>query len=153
MSNGLKHIVSIKELSVDDIEPILDLAEEMVPIAEGKEKSDDLEGKILATLFFEPSTRTRLSFEAAMKRLNGKCIGFARAGTSSVKKGETLADTIRVAAGYADIIVLRHPQEGSAQLAADFSDKPVLNAGDGAGHHPTQTLLDLFTIKKEMGSI
>ncbi len=153
MSNGLEHIVSIKELSVDDIEPILDLAEEMVPIAEGKEKSDDLEGKILATLFFEPSTRTRLSFEAAMKRLNGKCIGFARAGTSSVKKGETLADTIRVAAGYADIIVLRHPQEGSAQLAADFSSKPILNAGDGAGHHPTQTLLDLFTIRKEMGSI
>ena len=153
MSNGLKHIVSIKELSIDDIEPILDLAEEMQPIAEGKKKSDDLEGKILATLFFEPSTRTRLSFEAAMKRLNGKCIGFARAGTSSVKKGETLADTIRVAAGYADIIVLRHPQEGSAQLAADFSDKPILNAGDGAGHHPTQTLLDLFTIRKEMGSI
>ncbi|MFW6197195.1 MAG: aspartate carbamoyltransferase [Thermoplasmatota archaeon] len=153
MSNGLKHIVSIKELSVDDIEPILDLAEEMVPIAEGKKKCDDLDGKILATLFFEPSTRTRLSFEAAMKRLSGKCIGFARAGTSSVKKGETLADTVRVAAGYADIIVLRHPQEGAAQLAADFSDKPVLNAGDGAGHHPTQTLLDLFTIRKEVGSI
>lgn len=153
MSNGLKHIVSIKELSVDDIEPILDLAEEMQPIAEGKKKSNDLEGEILATLFFEPSTRTRLSFEAAMKRLSGKCIGFARAGTSSVKKGETLADTIRVAAGYADIIVLRHPQEGSAQLAADFSEKPILNAGDGAGHHPTQTLLDLFTIRKEMGGI
>ncbi len=153
MSNDLEHIVSIKELSVDDIEPILDLAEEMLPIARGKKKSNDLEGKILGTLFFEPSTRTRLSFEAAMKRLSGKCIGFARAGTSSVKKGETLADTIRVAAGYADIIVLRHPQEGSAQLAADFSDKPVINAGDGAGHHPTQTLLDLFTIRKEMGSI
>ncbi|MFW6083202.1 MAG: aspartate carbamoyltransferase [Thermoplasmatota archaeon] len=153
MSNDLKHIVSIKELSVDDIDPILDLAEEMLPIAEGKKIGKDLEGKILATLFFEPSTRTRLSFEAAMKRLKGKCIGFARAGTSSVKKGETLADTIRVAAGYADIVVLRHPQEGAAQLAADFSDKPIINAGDGAGHHPTQTLLDLFTIRKEIGSI
>lgn len=146
-------IVSIKELSVSEIDTIFEEAEDMIPIAEGRERSDLLGGKILATLFFEPSTRTRLSFEAAMKRQGGRCIGFARPGTTSVKKGETLADTIRVAEGYADIIVLRHPQEGSARLAANFSQKPIINAGDGAGQHPTQTLLDLFTIKKETDGI
>ncbi len=147
------HVVSIDEFTPEEIRPILETAKEMKPIAQGKKSSRALEGKVLATLFFEPSTRTRLSFEVAMKRLEGRVIGFARAGTSSVKKGETLADTIRVAAGYADIIVLRHPREGAAQLAAEFSDKPVINAGDGAGHHPTQTMLDLFTILEEKGSI
>jgi len=147
------HVVAIDDFSVEEIRTILDTAEEMIPIAEGKEVNTDFEGKILATLFFEPSTRTRLSFEAAMKRMGGRCIGFARPGTSSAKKGETLADTIRVAAGYADMIVLRHPQEGAARLASNFSDVPVINAGDGAGHHPTQTLLDLFTIREEKGSI
>ncbi len=147
------HVVAIDDFTVEEIKKILDLAEDMVPVAEGKEINTEFEGKILATLFFEPSTRTRLSFEAAMKRMGGRCIGFARPGTSSAKKGETLADTIRVAAGYADIIVLRHPQEGAAQLASTFSNVPVINAGDGAGHHPTQTLLDLFTIRKEKGDI
>ncbi|MFP4000701.1 MAG: aspartate carbamoyltransferase [Thermoplasmata archaeon] len=147
------HVVAIDNFTVDEIKTILDKAEEMISAAEGKSINNDLEGKLLATLFFEPSTRTRLSFEAAMKRMGGRCIGFARAGTSSVKKGETLADTIRVAAGYSDMIVLRHPQEGAAKLASNFSDVPVINAGDGAGHHPTQTLLDLFTIREEKGSI
>jgi len=155
MSSEFKkeHIVAIDDFNVEEIRTILDLAKEMIPIANGKEINTDFEGKILATLFFEPSTRTRLSFEAAMKRMGGRCIGFARPGTSSAKKGETLADTIRVAAGYADMIVLRHPQEGAARLASNFSDVPVINAGDGAGHHPTQTLLDLFTIREEKGSI
>lgn len=147
------HVVSIDEFSLEEIISTLEKAKELVPVAEGKESSNDLDGKVLATLFFEPSTRTRLSFESAMKRLGGRCIGFAKPGTSSAKKGETLADTIRVAAGYSDIIVLRHPQEGAARLAANFSDVPVINAGDGAGHHPTQTLLDLFTIREEMGEI
>ncbi len=148
-----KHVVSIDDFTVDEIKTILDTAGDMMPAAEGDKINNELEGKLLATLFFEPSTRTRLSFEAAMKRMGGRCIGFARAGTSSAKKGETLADTIRVAAGYADIIVLRHPQEGAAKLASNFSEVPVINAGDGAGHHPTQTLLDLFTIREEKDSI
>ncbi len=147
------HVVAIDDFTADDIKSIIELGEEMIPVAEGEKTRNDFDGKILATLFFEPSTRTRLSFEAAMKRMGGRCIGFARPGTSSAKKGETLADTIRVAAGYADIIVLRHPQEGAAKLASNFSDVPVINAGDGAGHHPTQTLLDLFTIQEEKGEI
>ncbi len=155
MYEGFKkdHVVRIKDFTLDEMSTVFDLAEKMIPVAEGKKKNDDLEGKLLATLFFEPSTRTRLSFEGAMKRMSGSCIGFAEPGTSSAKKGETLADTIRVAAGYSDIIVLRHPHEGAAQLAANFSDVPIINAGDGAGRHPTQTLLDLFTIKREKGSI
>ncbi|MFO7792512.1 MAG: aspartate carbamoyltransferase [Candidatus Saliniplasma sp.] len=148
-----KHVVSIKDFTQEEINLVLDVAEEMTGIASGKEKDNSLDGKILGTLFFEPSTRTRLSFESAMKRLGGSCIGFARAGTSSVKKGETLADTIQVIASYVDVIVLRHPQEGAARLAAKFSNKPILNAGDGAGQHPTQTLLDLFTIRGEKGEI
>ncbi len=147
------HVVAIDDFTIDEIRTILDLAKEMTPIAEGKEINTDFEGRVLATLFFEPSTRTRLSFETAIKRMGGRCIGFARPGTSSAKKGETLADTIRVAAGYADMIVLRHPQEGAARLASNFSEVPVINAGDGAGHHPTQTLLDLFTIREEKGRI
>lgn len=148
-----KHIVSIKDFSVEEIDIVLNEAEKMADIAAGKRTSNLMEGKLLATLFFEPSTRTRLSFESAMKRLGGSCIGFARPGTSSVKKGETLADTIQVSNGYADIIVLRHPQEGAALLASRFSKKPVINAGDGAGQHPTQTLLDLYTIRNELNSI
>ncbi len=147
------HVVAIDDFTADEIRSLIDLAEDMIPVSEGNTTMDDFNGKLLATLFFEPSTRTRLSFEAAMKRMGGRCIGFARPGTSSAKKGETLADTIRVAAGYADAIVLRHPQEGAAKLASNFSDVPVINAGDGAGHHPTQTLLDLFTIQEEKGKI
>lgn len=146
-------IVSIKDLSTDDIEHIFEVAELMKPIAEGKEKSNLLEGKVLATLFSEPSTRTRLSFESAMTRLGGGVIGFAEPKGTSISKGETLADTIKMAECYADVIVLRHPQEGASRLAAEFSTKPVINAGDGAGQHPTQTLLDLYTIKTEKGKI
>ncbi|MFO8109332.1 MAG: aspartate carbamoyltransferase [Thermoplasmata archaeon] len=146
-------VVSIRDFSVDEIEYVLDKAELMEPIAQGKKNTDILKGKLLANLFFEPSTRTMLSFESAMKRLGGNVIGFASADVSSSKKGETLADTIKVTSSYADIVVLRHPQEGAARLAAKFSSKPLLNAGDGAGQHPTQTLLDLYTIRKEKKDI
>jgi aspartate carbamoyltransferase catalytic subunit len=110
-------------------------------------------GKLLATLFFEPSTRTRLSFEAAMLRLGGSCLGFADPSSSSAVKGESLADTIRMAACYADAIVMRNPKEGAALLASRYSSVPVINAGDGGHHHPTQTLTDLLTIKRLHGSI
>ena len=108
-----------------------------------------LKGKILSSLFFEPSTRTRLSFESAINRLGGRVIGFSDPSWTSQKKGESLADTIRMAEAYSDVIILRHPQEGAARLAAEFSKVPVINAGDGAGRHPTQCLLDLFTILTE----
>jgi len=146
-------IVSIKDFSREEIEFILDVAETMLPVARGEEKSKILDGKILATIFQEPSTRTRLSFETAMHRLGGSVIGFSGEEGTSLKKGETLADTIRMIDAYSDVIALRHPQEGAARLAAAFSGKPVLNGGDGAGQHPTQTLLDLFTIKQELGDI
>ncbi|MDR1575798.1 MAG: aspartate carbamoyltransferase [Treponema sp.] len=110
-------------------------------------------GRLLATLFFEPSTRTRLSFEAAMLRLGGSCLGFADPGSSSVSKGESLADTVRMAASYADIIVMRNPKEGAALLASRYSPAPVINAGDGGHHHPTQTLTDLLTIRRLLGDI
>jgi len=148
-----RDVVSIRDFGKEEILNILDQATKAMPVARGERRSVVLEGKILATLFFEPSTRTRLSFETAMLRLGGSIIGFADASGTSVAKGETLADTIRMADSYADAIVLRHPHEGAAKLAADFSAKPVINAGDGAGQHPTQTLLDLFTIKMEKGEI
>jgi aspartate carbamoyltransferase catalytic subunit len=146
-------VVSIRDFSIEQIEHVLDAAEKMVPIARGDEKSDLLEGKMLGSLFYEPSTRTRLSFEAAMMQLDDKTLGFDEPKGSSVAKGETLADTIRMVDAYSDVIVLRHPQEGAARLAGHFADNPVLNAGDGAGQHPTQTLLDLFTIRKETKKI
>ena len=121
----------------------------MLPYAKGEKYTDVLKGKVLSSLFFEPSTRTRLSFESAMNRLGGKIIGFADSTATSQKKGESLADTVRMADSYSDVIVIRHHQEGAARLAAEFADAPVLNAGDGAGHHPTQCLLDLFTILME----
>ncbi len=148
-----RDIVSIKELSKEDMEIVFEVAREMIPIARGERKSDLLEGKILATLFFEPSTRTRLSFEAAMHRLGGSVIGFSNPSATSISKGETLADTVRVMDSYSDVIVIRHPYEGSARLAAEFAENPVINGGDGAGQHPTQTLLDLFTIHQEFGGI
>lgn len=110
-------------------------------------------GRLMGTLFFEPSTRTRLSFQAAMSRLGGDTIGFSSQEGSSVEKGETLADTVRTVSQYVDILVLRHPREGSAKLAASLLDIPIINGGDGSANHPTQTLLDLYTIKKECGSI
>jgi len=146
-------IVSIRDLTIDQIEQVLDLSEKMMPYATGEKITKALDGKILANLFFEPSTRTRLSFESAMSRAGGKCIEITLPQTSSTVKGETLADTIRMVEAYSDAIVLRHPHEGASRLAAHFSKKPVINAGDGAGQHPTQTLLDLFTIKQQLGGI
>ncbi len=143
-----RHVLSMREFSRDEIDSVLELAASLEPYARGK-KSDMMAGKILALLFFEPSTRTRMSFETAMKRLGGSVINLGPAEGSSISKGESLADTVRVVAGYSDALVIRHPKEGSARLASQFSPVPVINAGDGAGHHPTQTLLDLYTIKKE----
>ncbi len=148
-----RDVLSIGDLSRADIEAVMRHARTMVPIAKGERASKALEGKILGALFFEPSTRTRLSFESAMHRLGGRVVGFASGEGTSVAKGETLADTVRMAEAYSDVLVLRHPNEGAARLAAEFSRKPVINAGDGAGQHPTQTLLDLFTISEERGSI
>ncbi len=144
----LRHIISMRDFSRDEIDNVLTKAKEFEPVARGK-SSNLLSGKILATLFYEPSTRTRLSFETAMKRLGGEVIDLGSTESSSVAKGETLADTIRVIGNYADAIVLRHPREGSARMAAEYSNVPIINAGDGAGHHPTQTLLDLYTIMRE----
>jgi aspartate carbamoyltransferase catalytic subunit len=146
-----RDIVSIKDFSREEIDYILKTAASMEPIA--RSGSEMLHGKILATLFFDPSTRTRLSFEAAMNKLGGTSIGFAEPKVAAIKKGENLADTIRVVENYADVLVLRHPLEGAARLAAEFSDVPVINAGSGAEEHPTQALLDLYTILKEKGTI
>src|SRR2546426_461866 len=148
-----RDVLSIVDFSRKDVEAVLKAAKKMVPIARGEKANRSLEGRILATLFYEPSTRTRLSFESAMKRLGGGVIGFSQPEGSSVAKGETLADTIRMVESYSDAIVLRHPQEGAARLAAEFTERPVINAGDGAGQHPTQTMLDLFTIWDERGSL
>jgi aspartate carbamoyltransferase catalytic subunit len=144
-----KDIISIKDFSKDIINNILDYAENIVPYAKGEKYKDILKGKVLSSLFFEPSTRTRLSFECSMNRLGGRVIGFSDPSATSQKKGESLADTIRMADSYSDVIVIRHSQEGAARLAAEFAEVPVLNAGDGAGQHPTQCLLDLFTIRSE----
>jgi len=146
-----RDIISIKDFTREEIDYILTVAGDMEPIA--KSTSDMLRGKILATLFFEPSTRTRLSFEAAMHKLGGDAIGFAEPEIASVKKGENLADTMRVVENYADVIAVRHPLEGAARLAAEFASIPVINAGSGAEEHPTQALLDLYTILKERGKI
>ena len=146
-----RDIVSIKDFTREEIDYILKVSEEMEKYV--KTGSDLLKGKIMATLFFEPSTRTRLSFEAAMKKLGGECIGFSSAEGSSVAKGENLNDTIRVIENYCDVIVLRHPLEGAAKFAAEVATVPVINAGSGAEEHPTQALLDLLTIKSEKGRI
>ena len=148
-----RDVISVKDFSKQEISSILDEAKGMLPFALGEKQTSVLEKKILSTLFFEPSTRTRLSFESAMNRLGGRVIGFADPSGTSLKKGESLADTIRMADSYSDAIVIRHPQEGAARLAAEFADAPVLNAGDGAGQHPTQCLLDLFTILTEKKKI
>jgi len=146
-----RDIISIKDFSRKEIDYIIDSASAMEPVA--KSRSTMLQGKILATLFYEPSTRTRLSFESAMHRLGGIAIGFAEAEIASVKKGENLADTMRVVENYTDVIALRHPLEGAARLAAEFAEVPIINAGSGAEEHPTQALLDLYTMKKELGRI
>ena len=146
-----RDIISIKDFNREEIDYMLKVASKMEPIA--KTGSEMLKGKILATLFFEPSTRTRLSFESAMHRLGGSTIGFAEAEIASVKKGENLADTVRTVENYADVIALRHPLEGAARLAAEFAEVPIINAGSGAEEHPTQALLDLYTIMKEKNRI
>jgi len=142
-----RDITSIEDFTRQEIDYILKTAKAMELLA--AQGSDMLRGKILANTFFEPSTRTRLSFEAAMLKLGGNTIGFADAENTSVKKGENLADTIRTVENYADIIALRHPLEGAAKLAAEFSKIPIINAGSGAEEHPTQALVDLYTIQKE----
>ena len=149
MSFKGRDIISIRDFTKKDIIHILDVAEEM----EKKGYRKILHGKVLATLFFEPSTRTRLSFESAMNRLGGRVIGFADARISSTAKGESLRDTVRVVEKYCDVIVLRHSLDGSARAAAESVSVPLINAGDGSNQHPTQTLLDLYTIRKVQGKI
>ncbi|MBO6110508.1 MAG: aspartate carbamoyltransferase [Methanobrevibacter sp.] len=149
----LKNIISIKDFERSDIDYILNEASKLEDIAQSKEISEELKGKILGLMFFEPSTRTRMSFETSMKRLSGECIGFESSGSSSVSKGESIADTAKMFEGYCDALVIRHELEGVSKFISDIVDVPVINAGDGAGQHPTQTLLDLYTIKKELGSI
>lgn len=149
----LDNIISIKDFDREDIEYILDEAVKLEDIAKSKEISEELKGKILGCMFFEPSTRTRLSFETSMKRLGGECIGFSSSGSSSVSKGETIADTAKMFEAYSDVLVIRHELEGVSKFISDIVDVPVINAGDGAGQHPTQTLLDLYTIRKEYGHI
>lgn len=144
-----RNLIDPMDFSTEEIDEIFNLAEEII---ENPQKfSKVCEGKLLATLFFEPSTRTRLSFEAAMLRLGGQVLGFSDANSSSVSKGECTADTIRTVGCYADIIAMRHPKEGAARVAAMYSDIPIINAGDGGHQHPTQTLTDLLTIKSIKG--
>ena len=144
-----RSLVSIDDFSTEEIMKILDLTVEF----ENQPTSRLLDGKVIATLFFEPSTRTRLSFESAINRLGGKIVGFSDASNSSVSKGETLNDTIKTVTNYCDLIVMRHPIEGSARFASEIATVPVINAGDGANQHPTQTLLDLYSIRKTQGGL
>jgi aspartate carbamoyltransferase catalytic subunit len=153
MSLHGRDVISIRDLSREEIEEILAAGKKMIPYAEGTKVTHPLADKIVAMAFFEPSTRTRLSFEAAVARLGGSSITIADASVTSMRKGESLHDTIRMLSSYADAIVIRHPNEGAARLAARASDRPVLNAGDGAGQHPTQTLLDLATMQEAFGTL
>lgn len=143
----MKHLIDIKDLSVEEIDSMIKVAKDI--IEQPEKYSHKCDGKILATLFFEPSTRTRLSFESAMMRLGGNVLGFSEAQSSSVSKGETVADTVRVVGAYADIIAMRHPKEGAPFVASNKSIIPIINAGDGGHNHPTQTLTDLLTISCE----
>ena len=145
----MKHLVSISHCSAENIMRILDRA----TLFERNPNRDFLQGRVVATLFFEPSTRTRLSFETAVCRLGGKVIGFSDASTSSSTKGETLKDTIKIVSNYADAIVMRHYLEGAAQYATEVSPVPIINAGDGSNQHPSQTLLDLYSIRQTQGSL
>jgi len=142
-----RDLISMRELSRQEIEHILNAAERT------EFSGDMLKGRLMSTLFFEPSTRTRLSFETAMKRLGGEVVGFSKPGAASLSKGENLTDTIKTVSCYSDVIVLRHPREGAARLAAEVSDVPVINAGDGSNQHPTQALTDLYTIRREHGRL
>ena len=147
----MKHLIDISDLSVEEIDSLIATAEDIS--AHPEKYEDAMKHKTLATLFFEPSTRTRLSFETAMLSLGGSVAGFSDAGTSSATKGETLADTIEVVSGYVNIIAMRHPSEGAPYVAMEHSEVPIINAGDGGHFHPTQTLADLLTIKREKGRL
>ena len=147
----MKHLIGIEDFSVEEINELIDVSKDIIL---NKEKYlEKCKGKILATLFFEPSTRTRLSFESAMLSLGGGVLGFSSADSSSTQKGETLADTIKVVSRYSDIIAMRHPKEGAPVVAVNNSNVPIINAGDGGHNHPTQTLLDLLTISQEKGRL
>ncbi|MCH1422285.1 MAG: aspartate carbamoyltransferase [Candidatus Poseidoniaceae archaeon] len=146
-------LITMDDLTNEQILEILSDAERLLPVARGELYLPLLQGRILGNLFFEPSTRTRMSFETAMKRLGGDVVNLGDVKTSSVVKGETLFDTIQMVDGYTDIIAMRHPRQGAAQYAQDAARVPILNGGDGAGHHPTQTMLDLFTIQQAHGRL
>ncbi len=147
----MKNLIGIEDFSKEEIDELIKVSKDIIS---NKEKYlEKCKGKILATLFFEPSTRTRLSFESAMLSLGGSVLGFSSADSSSTQKGETLADTIKVVSGYSDIIAMRHPKEGAPIVAANNSKVPIINAGDGGHNHPTQTLLDLLTIVQEKGRL
>ena len=146
-------LITMADLTNEDIVEVLDAAERLLPAARGETSMPLLSGRILGNLFFEPSTRTRMSFETAMKRLGGDVVNLGDVSTSSVVKGETLFDTIQMVDGYTDIIAMRHPRQGAARYAQDAARVPILNGGDGAGHHPTQTMLDLFTIRQAHGRL
>ena len=147
----MRHLIDIEDLSLSEIDEILGLTDEI--IRDRKKFSEVMHGKKLATLFFEPSTRTRLSFEAAMLELGGSVLGFATADSSSASKGESVSDTVRTVACYADIIAMRHPKEGAPMAAIQRSKVPIINAGDGGHNHPTQTLTDLTTIRRDKGRL
>ena len=147
----MRHLIDILDLSVEEINEILAIAEDI--IANPAKYAHSCAGKQLATLFYEPSTRTRLSFESAMLSLGGEVLGFSEASSSSASKGESVADTIRVISCYADIVAMRHPKEGAPMVASMYATVPVINAGDGGHNHPTQTLTDLLTIKREKGRL
>ena len=149
----MKSMITMDDLTDEEIHSILDDAERLMSVARGEVRLPLLDGKILGNLFFEPSTRTRMSFETAMKRLGGEVVNLGAVASSSVIKGETLYDTIKMVDGYADVIALRHPRQGAAQYASDVATVPIANGGDGAGHHPTQTMLDLFTIRQAHGRL
>ncbi|MBQ8043271.1 MAG: aspartate carbamoyltransferase, partial [Clostridia bacterium] len=147
----MKHLIDITDLNVEEIDDLIKTAKD---IMQNKEKySEKCKSKILATLFFEPSTRTRLSFESAMLGLGGQVLGFSSASSSSTAKGESVSDTIRTVACYSDIIAMRHPKEGAPMVVSEKSRVPIINAGDGGHNHPTQTLTDLLTISSEKGRL
>jgi len=148
-----KDIINTAQFSPQELNLIMNTAANFEKQVKDGEVIRNMEGQVVATLFFEPSTRTRLSFETAANRLGARVITVANPASSSVAKGESLADTIRTVDGYADVIVMRHPMKGSAQIAADNAEHPFINAGDGAGQHPTQALLDIYTIRKEKGAL
>ena len=145
----MKDLINILDLSTEEIDELIRVAEDIMKTPE--KYSDVCRGKILATLFYEPSTRTRLSFESAMLSLGGQVLGFSEANSSSAAKGESVSDTASIVSGYCDILAMRHPKEGAPLVAAQTASVPVINAGDGGHYHPTQTLTDLLTIRREKG--